>query len=149
MQDDYAYSEPSGIVNSSFKHLQGYLGIFRDIDAHSATLTGAQLGRRGEASRTLFENRKKCPDFGGKKGPDCIHLWVKITIQNIVLRISRGKNSKMFPCRASFSCVFDEMFICLSKCPSFTTPLPSSLPALKNFWLRTCSQTFFLQNAPS
>ena len=38
-------------------------GIFRDIDAYSATPTGAQVGGRWEASIGLFENRKKCPDF--------------------------------------------------------------------------------------
>ena len=69
-----------------------------DIDVYSATLTGAQLGRGGggKASPALFENRKKCPDFG-KKGPDCVHLWVKFSIQNVVLRVSRRKNLKMFP----------------------------------------------------
>ena len=36
--------------------LLSYLGIFRDIDAYSATLIGAQLGRRGDASPALFEN---------------------------------------------------------------------------------------------
>ena len=33
--------------------------MFRDIDAYSATLTGAQLGERGEASTALFENQRK------------------------------------------------------------------------------------------
>ena len=70
-----------------FRHIQGYLGIF------SHTHRRATKGERGD----LFENRKKCPDFG-KKGPDCDHLWVKFSIQNIVLRVSRRKNSKMFPC---------------------------------------------------
>ena len=56
---------------------------------------------RGEASPALFGNRKKCPDFG-KKGPDCVYLWVKFSIQNIVLRVSRQKNSEKFPCGASF-----------------------------------------------
>ena len=40
-----------------------------DIDANSATLTGAQLGRKGKAFSALFENCKKFPDFG-KKSPD-------------------------------------------------------------------------------
>ena len=35
--------------NSLVKHFQGYLVIFKDIDAYSATLTCAQLGERGEA----------------------------------------------------------------------------------------------------
>ena len=73
-------------------------------------LTGMQLGGREETSPALFENQKTCPDFG-KKGPGCVHLWVKFSIQNVVLRISRRKISKMFPCGASFSCIFDEMFI--------------------------------------
>ena len=41
MQDDNEYSDPQHSQNSLFKHFQGYLGIFKDIDA---TLTGAQLG---------------------------------------------------------------------------------------------------------
>ena len=71
------------VYSSIFKD---FLVIFRDIDAYSATVTGAQLLRRGEASTALSENRKKCPDFR-KKGPDCVHLRIK------------------------FSCVFDEIFI--------------------------------------
>ena len=45
--------------NSLFKHFQGCLGIFRDIDAYSAKLTGAELGG------------KQCPDLE-KKSPDCV-----------------------------------------------------------------------------
>ena len=108
MSDDQAYSEPC--QKSLFKHSQGYLGIFRDIDAYSATHTGAQLRGREETSTALFENQKWRPDFG-KKDLDCVHLWVKFSIQNILLGVSRRKNSKMFPCEALFSCVFDEMFI--------------------------------------
>ena len=55
----------------------GYL--FRDIDAYPATLIDAQLVGRGEVSPVLFENQKKCPDFG-KTGPDCVHLLVKFSI---------------------------------------------------------------------
>ena len=80
-----------------------------DTDAYSATLTGAQLQGREEASTVLFENRKKCPDFG-EKGPDCVHLWVKLSIQNVILRVCGRKNSKIFSCRDSFSWVFDKIF---------------------------------------
>ena len=55
--------------------------------------------REGLGSRPplpFFENRKKHPDFG-KEGPDSVHLWVKYSIQNVVLRVSRRKNSKIFP----------------------------------------------------
>ena len=46
--------------------------IFWDTGTYPATLTGAQLGRIGEAYPVLIENRKMCPEFG-KKGPDCIN----------------------------------------------------------------------------
>ena len=71
------------IAEEFFKHFHRYLEIFRDIDVYSATLTSAQLGRRGEDSPALFENRKKCSDFG-KKGLDCVHRWVKFSIQKVV-----------------------------------------------------------------
>ena len=102
MSDDhtYSYSDLWHSQNSLFKHFQEYLGIFRGIDQYSATFTSAQLGGRGEASPVLFENRKKCLGFG-KKGPDCDH-WVKLSIQNVLLRIPRRKNTKMDPCGASF-----------------------------------------------
>ena len=75
------------------------------------TLTDAQQGGRGEASFGVFENEKKCPDFE-KKGPDCVHLWVEFSIQNVgIQNFSGTKISKMFLCTASISCVFDEMFI--------------------------------------
>ena len=46
-----------------------------------------------------------------KKGPNCIHPWIKSSIQNVVLRLSRRKSSRIFPCEAFFSCVFEEWFI--------------------------------------
>ena len=116
MSDDQADSEPWHSQNSLFKHFQAYLGIFRGIAAYSATLTDEQLRGRGEASPALFENRKKCPHFG-KKDPDCIHLWVKFSIQNIVLRVSRRKNSQIFHAGPFFLVFLTK---CLSKCPSST-----------------------------
>ena len=87
----------------------------------------------GEAYHTLFENRKKCMDFG-EKNSDYVFLWIKFSIQNKVLIVSRAKN-RMFPCGVFFCSVFDEMFIEVH---------------LKNFWLHSCTQVlFFLQNAPS
>ena len=60
IKDDQAYSEPWHIQNSLLKHFQGYLVIFRDTGAYSATLTGAKTrGGRGEASFALFKNRKR------------------------------------------------------------------------------------------
>ena len=81
------------------------------------------LRESGEASLFLFffENRKKYFDFG-KIGFDCVHLWVKFSIQNVVLRVSRRKSSKSF-----FVGPFLHMFLtkCLSKCPNSMKP---SLP---------------------
>ena len=71
--------------HSLLQHFEGYSSIFRDIDVYSATLTGVQLGRRGEAFPVLFQNREKSPDFG-KKSPYCSHFWVKFYIQNVVLK---------------------------------------------------------------
>ena len=58
----------------------------------------------------FIENRKKCPDFR-KKGPNCVHPWLESSIQNVVLRVPKRKTSEIFPCKAFFSCVFDERFI--------------------------------------
>ena len=63
------------------------------------------------------------------KGPVFIHLRVKFSIQNIVLRVSRRKISKTFSCEASF---FVFLMNRLLACPSFTSP---TLSALKRFWL--------------
>ena len=80
---------------------------------------------RGEAPTVLFEIEKsvlvmgrKVLVLGRKVLVGCVHFWVKFSIQNVVLRVSSRKISEMFPCRASFSCAFDEMFI--SKYPSST-----------------------------
>ena len=71
--------------------------------------TGAEL-EGGMPPLPFFENQKTCIDFG-KKGPNCVHPWVKSSIQNVVLRVCRRKSSKIFPCGTFFSCVFEERFI--------------------------------------
>ena len=72
----------------------------------------------GRPPLPFFENRRNCPDFG-KKSHDCVHLLVKFSIENIVLRVSRRKNSKIFPCGA-FSVLLMK---CLSESPNSTKPL--------------------------
>ena len=52
---------------------------------------------RGRPSLPFLENHKKCSS-SGKKGPDFVDPEVKFTIQNIVLRVSRTKSSKIFCC---------------------------------------------------
>ena len=46
------------ILAKSEQFIQGYLGIFRDIYAYSATLTGAQIVGEREDFLARFENRK-------------------------------------------------------------------------------------------
>ena len=58
----------------------------------------------------FFKIKKKCPDFR-KRGPDCVHPYVKFTIHNVVLRVSQSRYFKIFPFGAFFSGIFDEMFI--------------------------------------
>ena len=91
------------------------------------TLTGGQQGGgggRGEASPALLENRKRCPDFGR-----WLFQWLsmivsifalKLSIQNVILRVSWRKISKMLPCRVSFSCVFAKFLKGLSNYSSST-----------------------------
>ena len=65
-----------------------------------AYISGAQLGAEGEASPAFFfKSKKMCPDFR-KKGPNCVHPYAKFTIQHVVLRTSKIKNFKIFPCGA-------------------------------------------------
>ena len=45
------------------------------------------------------------------KYPDFVHPEVKFTIQNIVLKVSRTKSSKIFCSGAFFHWFFEEMFI--------------------------------------
>ena len=88
-----------------------------------------------------------CPFSKIKKS--VLHLCIIFSIQNVVLRVSRGEKCKSFPCGAFFSCVFDKMFI---EVPKFHETFPAlndkmfikvpkfhkTSPALKNFWLRVC-----------
>ena len=59
-----------GIFRTVYSSIFKDLGIFRDIDAYSVRLTGVQL-RGGD--------------------PDCVYLWVKFSIQNVVLMVPRRK----------------------------------------------------------
>ena len=106
------------VCSSIFKDIQRYSG-----NSYSVTLT-CTTRRREEASSTLFENGKKCPDFG-KKGLDCVHLWVEFSIQNVVLRLSKGKFSRKF--------LLFLMKCLLKRSTSISPPPPSSFPVLKDF----------------
>ena len=112
----------SSIFSRIFRRIEGYWCIFSHT--HKRATRGGG-GRRGLPC--FFKNRKKCPDFG-QKNPDCVHLWIKFSIQNVVSRVIKRKNSKMFPWEAIFLVFFTK---CLLKCPSF---IPPSSTALKNFF---------------
>ena len=58
---------------------------------------------------SFLENQKRYPDFG-KKGPDCVHLWVKFVIQNVVSVYLGEKTPKCFPVGSLFL-VLDEVCI--------------------------------------
>ena len=75
---------------------------------HIQTHSGMKLGGSGRPPLP-FLKIKKVPDFG-KKSPDCVHLWIKFSIQNVVLRVSQRKNSQKVCLQVFLSC-FDKMFI--------------------------------------
>ena len=93
-------------------------------ELHSVTLVFAlyfNFDIKGTILKPFFKNWRKCPDFG-KKSPDFFHLWVKLSIQGVVLRISWRKNSNI-SLRGLFSLCFQTKY--LSKCPDSTkAPLP-------------------------
>ena len=127
--------QSSGIVRTVYSNIiediqgySGYLEIFRDIGAYSVTLTGVQIGESDGYSVILtgvplegsgrglpcpfLKIKKKYFDFG-KKVPDCVHLWVKFSIQNVV----GEKSLRCFPA-GPFLIVFLAKF--LLNCPSST-----------------------------
>ena len=56
----------------------------------------------------FFLIKNKYPDLS-KKLHDCVHLWVKFQIWNAVLRTSRLKNSKIFPCEPFPWCIVGKI----------------------------------------
>ena len=57
----------------------------------------------GEGPWPFFENQKSALILE-KKGPDIVSiLRLNVTIQNVILRVSRKKNSEIFSCEAFFS----------------------------------------------
>ena len=85
----------------------------------------------------FFENQRKCHDFA-KQGPDCVHPQVKFTIQNVVLRVSRRKNSEIFSARSFF---FEFLRERLWKCPKFTKPPLKNEKSNPRYFIPTLSST--------
>ena len=84
----------------------------------------------GEISVVLFWKLKKSVLIFWEKCPVSVHLCVKFLIWNAILRVSRRKNSDIFPCRAYLSCVVNDMLV---EFPLFQ----ETFPALINSWLRS------------
>ena len=66
----------------------------------------------GEVSLPFFRNWKKCSDFGKK-------ALFNFSIQNVIVTVSRRKNSKIFPCGAFFIVFLTKYLL---KCPNSTKP---------------------------
>ena len=82
----------------------------------------------------LFLEKKN--DSGGKC-PDCAYSWIKFSIQSVILRVSRRRNSDIFPCRDFLSWLFNEIFI---EVPLFY----ETFPFLKISWLCACNSDKFI-----
>ena len=52
---------------------------------------GAASGGRGSFPLPFFENGKKCPNFGEKKCPDCVHFLLKMLFKEY-----RGEKTHVF-----------------------------------------------------
>ena len=94
----------------------------------------------------LFLKIKKGVLIFGKKGLDCVHLWVKFSIQNVVLRVSRRKK---FPAGPLFFCFWGNVYwnALVPQTPSFTCPEKFQVAHLHSciihfakrlLWIRPC-----------
>ena len=129
------------IISQRFSKITKKLSLLRftskflksSISTH-IHLPDVQLEGRKRPLLPFFENRKKCPDFE-KKDSDYVRPWVKFSIKNVVLRVSIGKNFKIFPAEKS-----------TFKCPNLTkSPLPCKIfgcaPAFRtksSSWISEC-----------
>ena len=100
------------VYSNIFKGIQAYSGILMHIQPHSLVHNQGGVGR----PPLLFLKIEKKKKMILEKKITMCPLWVKFCIQNVVSRVSKRKNSKIFPCRTSFSCTLDKMFI---KVPQF------------------------------
>ena len=105
--DNHTYLEPSHCQNSLYKYFRSYLGIFRDIDAYSATLTSTQLERESGGSLPYPFLKVPVGAFILERKALIVSIfWVKFYIKNVVLIVSRRKNSKLFLCEIFFFLFF-------------------------------------------
>ena len=125
-----------------------FSGIFRRIRGSWCIFSHTHRSAT-RASLPLSENQKKCPDFW-KKDSDFVLLWVKFSIQTLIL------TPKYFPARPLFSGTFDEIYIEVPYFHKHPHPLSWKIsgcaPALRYysfcktlhlkcltvFWMRVC-----------
>ena len=103
-----------------FSHVQVYWGTFRHywvVMEPLSDIFGTLRNRLAYTRRATWRERWSLPALSeiekkswfGKKKALIAHLWVKFAIENVVLSVSSRKNTKMVPCGASFSCIFDPL----------------------------------------
>ena len=90
-------------------------------------LGGSRIIRRPPLP--FFENWQKVPWFC-KKCPDSVLPSVKFSIQNVVLRVSMKRNSKIFPCGAFFFFCFWRNFYRGALIP-WNLPCPEKIPVAR------------------
>ena len=100
------------VYPSIFKDIQGCLGILMHIQPHSQARDQGREERHPLPFSKIEKRVLICV-------LDSVHLWIKYFIQNVVLRGSTKKNSRMFPCRDSFSRFLTKS---QSNCPSSSCP---------------------------
>ena len=121
----------------SEQFIQVFSRIWRDIQGYWCIFS-CNLGQRRGFSYPFWKS-KRCPNLR-KKRPDCFNVWVKFSIENIVLKVSRRKMFKIFLCGAFFV-VFLTCFWNIYWSAIVPQPLPPQLP-----WEISL---FILQNNPS
>ena len=77
------------------------LEIFRISEHPFRSATRWEEG--GDLPCPILKIRKICID--------CVYLSVKFSSKNVVLKVSRKKNSQIFPCKTFFPGVLKKMFI--------------------------------------
>ena len=77
---------------------------------HNTLYAGVQLGAEEAGLPCPFWKIEKNALILGKKSLDSVYFWVKYPIQDVVLRVSRRKGSKIFLV-GPFSLCFIKVFI--------------------------------------
>ena len=124
------YSKPFQICKM-MRHIENattittvYSGIFRYIQRHSAIFSHVLA-----YWRTLTQKTHDAISTFKRS----VHLWVKLFIQNVILRVSARKISSIFSVEL-FSCAFDKILSKRLSCTKTQLPWKSSgrVPALRH-----------------